>query len=78
MRTVALSLTVLGITAIFQLCVYVASGSVSLLADLIHNSETHSPPFLSPAHSSFGRRLAERRAGVANALQPLRRYPLGV
>ena len=36
-RAVALSLAVLGITAIIQAIVFVASGSVALLADLIHN-----------------------------------------
>jgi cation diffusion facilitator family transporter len=36
-RAVALSLAVLGITAIAQLAIFVASGSVALLADLIHN-----------------------------------------
>jgi len=36
-RAVALSLAVLGVTAIIQAVVFVASGSVALLADLIHN-----------------------------------------
>jgi len=36
-RTVALSLAVLGITAAIQTVVFVLSGSVALLADLIHN-----------------------------------------
>ncbi|HEU0303039.1 MAG TPA: cation diffusion facilitator family transporter [Gaiellaceae bacterium] len=38
MRTVAISLGVLGATAAAQAVVYVASGSVALLADLIHNT----------------------------------------
>jgi len=34
---VSLSLAVLGLTAIAQTAVFVASGSIALLADLIHN-----------------------------------------
>ena len=37
-RTVAISLGVLGLTAAAQAVVYVVSGSVALLADLIHNA----------------------------------------
>jgi cation diffusion facilitator family transporter len=37
-RTVAISLVVLGVTAALQALVFVASGSVALLADLIHNA----------------------------------------
>ena len=37
-RAVALSLAVLGLTAGLQAVIYVASGSVALLADLIHNA----------------------------------------
>jgi cation diffusion facilitator family transporter len=36
-RTVGISLGVLGATAVVQAVIYVASGSVALLADLIHN-----------------------------------------
>lgn len=36
-RTVAISLGILGVTALIQAGVYVASGSVALLADMIHN-----------------------------------------
>jgi Co/Zn/Cd efflux system component len=36
-RTVAISLGILGLTALIQAGVYVASGSVALLADMIHN-----------------------------------------
>jgi cation diffusion facilitator family transporter len=36
-RTVAISLTVLGLTAAIQAVVFALSGSVALLADLIHN-----------------------------------------
>jgi cation diffusion facilitator family transporter len=38
LRTVAISLGVLGATAAVQAVVYVVSGSVALLADLIHNA----------------------------------------
>jgi cation diffusion facilitator family transporter len=37
-RTVGISLAVLGITAAIQVVVFVASGSVALLADVIHNT----------------------------------------
>jgi cation diffusion facilitator family transporter len=37
LRAVGLALTILGITAVAQTLVFVASGSVALLADLIHN-----------------------------------------
>lgn len=37
LRAVGLALVVLGLTALAQTAVYVASGSVALLADLIHN-----------------------------------------
>lgn len=36
-RTVAISLAILGVTALIQAGVFVASGSVALLADVIHN-----------------------------------------
>jgi Co/Zn/Cd efflux system component len=36
-RAVALSLSVLGVAALAQLVIFVASGSVALLADLVHN-----------------------------------------
>ena len=37
LRAVGLSLVVLGLTATAQLAIFIASGSVALLADLIHN-----------------------------------------
>ncbi|MGN6556450.1 MAG: cation diffusion facilitator family transporter [Solirubrobacterales bacterium] len=37
LRAVGLSLAVLGLTALLQVAIYVATGSVALLADLIHN-----------------------------------------
>ena len=38
LRAVAVSLGVLGVTAVLQAIVFAASGSVALLADLIHNA----------------------------------------
>jgi divalent metal cation (Fe/Co/Zn/Cd) transporter len=38
LRAVGLSLTILAVTALLQAGVFVASGSVALLADLIHNA----------------------------------------
>jgi cation diffusion facilitator family transporter len=37
LRAVGLSLAVLGVTALIQVAIYLATGSVALLADLIHN-----------------------------------------
>jgi cation diffusion facilitator family transporter len=37
-RTVAISLAVLGLTAAIQAVIFIASGSVALLADMIHNT----------------------------------------
>lgn len=37
LRAVGLSLAVLGLTALAQVAIYIATGSVALLADLIHN-----------------------------------------
>ena len=64
-RAVSLSLAVLGLAALAQTAVYVASGSIALLADLIHNfgdALTAVPLGIAFAlHST----LAERRAGLA-------------
>ena len=38
LRAVALSLAILGVTAVAQALIYVLTGSVALLADLIHNA----------------------------------------
>lgn len=65
MRTVALSLAVLGITAILQLLVYIASGSVALLADLIHNFGDALTAIPLAIAFTMRSRLAERRAGLA-------------
>ena len=55
-RAVALSLAVLGLTAVAQTIVFIASGSIALLADLIHN---------------FGDALTAVPLGIAFALRSL-------
>jgi divalent metal cation (Fe/Co/Zn/Cd) transporter len=62
---VSLSLSVLGLTAIAQTVVFIASGSIALLADLIHNfgdALTAVPLGIAFALHS---QVAERRAGMA-------------
>jgi divalent metal cation (Fe/Co/Zn/Cd) transporter len=64
-RAVSLSLAVLGLAAIAQTAIFVASGSIALLADLIHNfgdALTAVPLGIAFALRS---QLAERRAGLA-------------
>ena len=64
-RAVSLSLAVLGLTAVAQTVVFLASGSIALLADLIHNygdALTAVPLGIAFAVRS---ELAERRAGLA-------------
>jgi len=64
-HAVSLSLAVLGLTAVAQLAVFLASGSIALLADLIHNfgdALTAVPLGIAFALRS---QLAERRAGLA-------------
>jgi len=64
MRAVVLSLAVLGATAVIQAVVFVASGSVALLADLIHNFGDAATAF--PLAIAFALRSerAERWAGL--------------
>ena len=64
-RAVSLSLAVLGLTAIAQTLVFTTSGSIALLADLIHNfgdALTAVPLGIAFALHS---QVAERRAGLA-------------
>ena len=65
LRAVALALLVLGVTAAAQLAVYLASGSVALLADLIHNFGDAATAI--PLGIAFALRSsrAERWAGLA-------------
>src|SRR4051794_24283937 len=64
-RAVALALLVLGLTAVAQAAVYLASGSVALLADLIHNAGDAATAI--PLGIAFALRSprAERWAGLA-------------
>lgn len=67
-RAVSLSLAVLGLAAVAQTVVFLASGSIALLADLIHNfgdALTAVPLGIAFALRS---QLAERRAGLAVVL----------
>ena len=64
-RAVSLSLAILGLTAIAQTLVFIVSGSIALLADLIHNfgdALTAVPLGIAFALHS---QVAERRAGLA-------------
>ena len=65
MRAVALALLVLGLTAAAQVVVFALSGSVALLADLIHNTGDAATAI--PLGIAFALRSAraERRAGLA-------------
>jgi cation diffusion facilitator family transporter len=67
-RAVVLALVVLGLTAAAQAVIYVASGSVALLADLIHNAGDAATAI--PLGIAFALRSAraERWAGLAVVL----------
>jgi divalent metal cation (Fe/Co/Zn/Cd) transporter len=64
-RAVSLSLAVLGLAAAAQTAVFIASGSIALLADLIHNFGDALTAL--PLGIAFALRsqVAERRAGLA-------------
>ena len=68
LRAVTLALLVLGLTAVAQTTVYVLSGSVALLADLIHNAGDAAAAI--PLGIAFALRSAraERWAGLAVVL----------
>ena len=68
MRAVALALLVLGLTAVAQTAIFVLSGSVALLADLIHNAGDAATAI--PLGIAFALRSAraERWAGLAVVL----------
>jgi cation diffusion facilitator family transporter len=67
-RAVAIALAVLGVTALVQAAVFVTSGSVALLADLIHNAGDAATAL--PLGLAFALRSAraERWAGLAVVL----------
>jgi cation diffusion facilitator family transporter len=64
-RAVALSLAVLGLAAIAQTAVFLASASVALLADLIHNFGDALTAVPLGIAFILRSQLAERRAGLA-------------
>ena len=68
LRAVGLALAVLGLTALAQVGVFAASGSVSLLADLVHNAGDAATAI--PLGIAFAMRdpRAERWAGLAVVL----------
>jgi cation diffusion facilitator family transporter len=65
LRAVGLALAILAVTAVAQAVIYAASGSVALLADLIHNAGDAATAF--PLAIAFALRSAraERWAGLA-------------
>lgn len=62
-RAVSLSLAVLGVTAALQTAIYVATNSIALLADLIHNAGDALTAIPLGAAFLLRNRLAEHRAG---------------
>jgi cation diffusion facilitator family transporter len=64
-RAVAMSLAVLGLTAVGQALVFSASGSVALLADLIHNAGDALTALPLAAAFALRSQRAERLAGLA-------------
>jgi len=68
LRAVSLSLLILGLTALAQVVIFAASGSVALLADLIHNGGDAATAL--PLGIAFALRSAraERWAGLAVVL----------
>ncbi|HEV7459526.1 MAG TPA: cation diffusion facilitator family transporter [Solirubrobacteraceae bacterium] len=64
-RAVGLSLAVLGGAAIAQTAIYVATGSVALLADLVHNFGDAATAFPLGAAFLLRSQRAERTAGLA-------------
>jgi cation diffusion facilitator family transporter len=67
-RVVVVSLAILGVTAILQTAIYVATGSVALLADLIHNAGDALTAVPLAAAFILRSARAERRAGLAVVL----------
>jgi cation diffusion facilitator family transporter len=68
LRVVLVSLTLLGVTAAIQAAIYVATGSVALLADLIHNFGDALTAIPLGAAFLLRSERAERGAGVAVVL----------
>jgi cation diffusion facilitator family transporter len=68
LRAVALALLVLGLTAAAQTLIFAASGSVALLADLIHNAGDAATALPLGIAFALGSSRAERWAGLAVVL----------
>jgi cation diffusion facilitator family transporter len=68
LRVVAVSLALLTITAVAQAAIYIATSSVALLADLIHNAGDALTAVPLAAAFLLRSELAERRAGLAIVL----------
>jgi len=68
LRVVLMSLAVLGATAAVQAAIYVATDSIALLADLVHNVGDALTAVPLGAAFLLRSRVAERRAGVAVVL----------
>ncbi len=64
-RAVSISLAVLGATALLQTVIFIASGSVALLADLIHNFGDALTAIPLAVAFALRSHIAERRAGLA-------------
>lgn len=64
-RAVCLSLAILGLAALAQTAVFIASGSIALLADLIHNFGDALTAVPLGVAFALRSQLAERRAGLA-------------
>jgi cation diffusion facilitator family transporter len=68
LRVVGASLAILTVTALIQAAIYLASGSVALLADLIHNAGDALTAVPLGAAFLLRSRRAERGAGIAVVL----------
>jgi cation diffusion facilitator family transporter len=64
-RAVSLSLAVLGLAAVAQTLIFIASGSIALLADLVHNFGDALTAVPLGVAFVLRSRTAERRAGLA-------------
>jgi cation diffusion facilitator family transporter len=68
LRAVGLALVILALTAAAQAAIYVLSGSVALLADLVHNAGDAATALPLGVAFALRRATAERRAGLAVVL----------
>ena len=68
LRAVAVTLAILAVTALVQAAIYIATGSIALLADLIHNAGDALTAVPLGAAFLLRSERAERRAGLAVVL----------